>query len=199
VGPYEGEQALVAALRAGDEEAFRALVDRYGGSMRRLALSFVRSAAIADEVVQESWVGVLRGIDRFEGRSSFSTWLFRILTNTAKTRAEREGRSIPFSSLGEDGPSVDPDRFENGGWSSPPAPWTDLPESRLISAETRAVIARAIEALPPGQQAVISLHDIEGWPSEEVCNVLEISESNQRVLLHRARSKVRAELEEYLR
>jgi RNA polymerase sigma-70 factor (ECF subfamily) len=199
MGSDDGEAALVAALQAGDENAFREVVERYGGPMRRLALSFVRVPAVADEVVQEAWLGVLRGIARFEGRSSFATWLFRIVSNTAKTRAEREGRSIPFSSLGDDGPSVDPDRFENGGWSDPPASWALQPESRLLSAETREVIAKAIEALPPAQRVVVSLRDVEGWPSEEVRNVLDISESNQRVLLHRARSKVRAELEEYLR
>jgi len=155
--------------------------------------------AVAEEVVQEAWLGVLKGIGRFEGRSSLKTWVFRIVANTAKTRAEREGRSIPFSSVGEDGPSVDPDRFENGGWSDPPASWSSLPEARLVSAETRDKIAGAIGALPPAQQVVISLRDIEGWPSDEVCNVLDITESNQRVLLHRARSKVRAELEEYLK
>ena len=199
MGPNEGDRALVVALKAGDEDAFRQAVDRYGGPMRRLALSFVRVPAVADEVVQEAWIGVLRGIDRFEGRSSFPTWLFRIVSNTAKTRAEREGRSIPFSSVGDDAPSVDPQRFENGGWSDPPASWALLPESRLVSAETRALIAHAIDALPNAQRVVISLRDVEGWPSEEVCNVLEISESNQRVLLHRARSKVRAELEAYLK
>jgi RNA polymerase sigma-70 factor (ECF subfamily) len=199
VGPYEGDRALVAALQAGDEDAFRQVVDRHGGSMRRVALSFVRVPAVADEVVQEAWVGVLRGIDRFEGRSSFPTWLHRIVANTAKTRAEREGRSIPFSSVGDGGPSVDPDRFEHGEWSDPPASWASLPESKLVSAETRALIAHAIDELPHAQRVVISLRDVEGWPSEEVCNALEISESNQRVLLHRARSKVRAELEEYLR
>jgi len=197
------ESALVAALRAGDERAFATLVDLYTGPMRRLALTFVRSHAVADEVVQEAWLGVLRGIDRFESRSSLKTWIFRILANTAKTRAQREARSVPLSSLepelGEDEPLVDPDRFLGGSWTSPPEPWQDVPEARLLSSETRSVIERAIEELPPRQRLVISLRDVEGWPSDEVCNVLEISETNQRVLLHRARSKVRSALEEYLR
>jgi RNA polymerase sigma-70 factor (ECF subfamily) len=198
VGPTEGDRALVAALQAGDETAFREAVERHGASMRRLALGFVRVPAVADEVVQESWLGVLRGIDRFEGRSSFATWLHRIVANTAKTRAERERRSVSFSSL-EEGPSVDPARFENGSWIDPPASWSSLPEAKLVSAETRRMLAGAIASLPDAQRIVISLRDVEGWPAEEVCNVLEISETNQRVLLHRARSKVRQQLEEYLR
>jgi RNA polymerase sigma-70 factor (ECF subfamily) len=199
------ESALVAALRAGDERSFALLVDTYTPSMRRLALTFVRNRAVAEDVVQEAWLGVLRGIDRFEGRSSLKTWIFRILTNTAKTRAERESRSAPFSSFesaaAEDEPSVDPERFTNprfpGGWKSFPEPW-DLPEERLLAVETRTVIDRAIAALPDVQRIVITLRDVEGFGSEEVCNVLDVSETNQRVLLHRARSKVRAALEDYL-
>jgi RNA polymerase sigma-70 factor (ECF subfamily) len=202
--PALEEAQLVARLRARDEGAFAELVDRYGPSMRRLALTFVRSPAVADEVVQESWLGVLRGIDRFEGRSSLKTWIFRILTNTAKTRSERERRSVPFSSLeleaGEDDPSVDPGRFLlDGAWATPPAAWDAVPEAQLLATETREVIDRAIAALPAGQRAVITLADVEGWPAAEIRNVLELSETNQRVLLHRARSKVRAALEEYLR
>ena len=202
--PSYEEALLVARLRARDESAFAELVARYGASMRRLALSFVRSAAVADEVVQEAWLGVLRGIDRFEGRSSLKTWIFRILANTAKTRGERERRSVPFSSLegeaGGDEPSVDPDRFlGDGAWATPPVRWDGAPEARLLAAETRAVIDAAIAALPPGQRAVISLSDVEGWPAAEIRNVLGLTETNQRVLLHRARSKVRAALEEYLR
>jgi RNA polymerase sigma-70 factor (ECF subfamily) len=195
------DDALIAALRAGDERAFVQLLDAYGAGMRRFALSIVRNAAVADEVVQEAWLGVLRGLDRFEGRASLKTWIFRIVANTAQTRAEREARSIPFSTfageVGDDEPSVDPSRFRNpqhpGGWTRFPEPWDDL-EAR----ETRGVIAAAIEQLPSGQRLVISLRDVEGWSSEEVCNVLELSESNQRVLLHRARSKVRAALEHHL-
>lgn len=197
----EDDRRVVDALRRGDEEAFGELVDRYSRSMFRLASSYVRSPAVAEEVVQEAWLGVLTGIGRFEGRSALKTWIFRILTNVAQTRGAREARSVPFSSLArehEGSPAVDPDRFgEEGMWSTPPRPW-DVPEARLLSKETREVVARAIEGLPPMQRAVISLRDVEGWSSEEVRNVLELSETNQRVLLHRARSKVRGELERYL-
>jgi RNA polymerase sigma-70 factor (ECF subfamily) len=207
MGVVQDESALVAALRAGDEHAFAMLVDLYGATMRRLALGFCRNAAVADEVVQEAWLGVIRGIERFEGRSSVKTWLFRILTNTAKTRAERESRTTPFSSFETDAdldePSVDPGRFRNarypGHWSDPPASWREIPEQRLLADETRGVIDHAIDALPDAQRLVIRLRDVEGWSAEEVCNVLDVSESNQRVLLHRARSKVRAALEDYLR
>jgi RNA polymerase sigma-70 factor (ECF subfamily) len=196
----EDDRALVEALRRGDEAAFATLVDRYSRPMLRLAATYVRSPAVAEEVVQEAWLGVVAGIDRFEGRSSLKTWIFRILTNTAQTRGAREARSVPFSSLereGEEEPAVDPDRFgAEGFWASPPRPW-DLPDERLLSKETRERVAQTIEALPPMQRAVISLRDVEGWSSEEVRNVLELSETNQRVLLHRARSTVRAELERY--
>jgi RNA polymerase sigma-70 factor, ECF subfamily len=197
---------LVEALRAGDEQAFADAIARYGSLMLRVARLYVSSRAVAEEVVQEAWLGVIAGIDRFEGRSSFKTWLFRILTNTAKTRAEREGRSVPFSALvpaelelGE--PSVDPDRFLPEGerwssyWASTPRRFDELPESRLLSAETMLVARGAIEVLPEAQRAVITMRDVAGFTSEEVCRLLEISEGNQRVLLHRARSKVRRALE----
>ena len=200
------DAALVAALRRGDEAAFRALVERYHAAMVRLALSFVSTRATAEEVAQEAWLGVLEGLDRFEGRSSLRTWVFRILTNTAKTRAVREGRQIPFSALAgpdEGEPSVDPDRFLGpddrwaGHWAAPPRRWETLPEPSLVAGELRARIATAIESLPDTQRTVITLRDVEGWSAEEVCNVLELSETNQRVLLHRARSKVRNALERY--
>jgi len=197
------------ALRAGDEAAFMALVERYNASLLRVAQIWVSSRAVAEEVVQETWVAVLRGIDRFEGRSSLKTWIFRILANTAKTRAVREGRTIPLSALQNPGgvpePALPPERFRDpedprwpGHWSSPPPAWDELPERRFETLETRGKLQAAIEALPSAQRAVISLRDIEGWGSEEVCNALGVSESNQRVLLHRARSKVRRALEEYL-
>jgi RNA polymerase sigma-70 factor (ECF subfamily) len=202
--PSYDDVLLVEALRAGDEQAFEQLVDRYGASMRRFALTFVRSPAVADEVVQDAWLGVVRGIDRFEGRSSLRTWLFRIVANKAKTRGERESRSIPFSALegadGGDEPAVDPGRFlADGAWASPPQRWDALPEERLLAAETRAVVDDAIAALPRNQRLVITLRDVEGWPVDEIRNVLGLTETNQRVLLHRARSKVRAALEDYLR
>ncbi len=204
------EQRLIARLRAHDEDAFMELVERYSASLLRVALLFVSTRAVAEEVVQETWLGVLAGIDRFEGRSSLKTWIFRILTNRAKTRAVREARSIPFSSLaqaelGDGEPSVDPDRFLPsdhphwpGHWASAPQAWGELPEQRLLGAETRQVISDAIDMLPPVQRTVISLRDVEGWSSEEVRDALDLSEGNQRVLLHRARSKVRAALDEYL-
>jgi len=198
----------VMALRARDEAAFAELIDRYHSSLVRLAMSFVSSRAVAEEVAQEAWVGVLKGIDRFEGRSSLRTWIYRILTNTAKTRAQREARSIPFASLGgggEDEPSVDPDRFLPaddahwaGHWASYPRRWDDVPEARLLGGETQEVIRQAIDKLPYNQGEVIRLRDVEGFTSAEVCELLSISEANQRVLLHRARTKVRAALEGYL-
>jgi RNA polymerase sigma-70 factor (ECF subfamily) len=199
---------LVAALRARDEAAFAELIERHHTSLVRLAMSFVSSRAVAEEVAQEAWIGVLKGIDRFEGRSSLRTWIYRILTNTAKTRAQREARSIPFASLGgdgEDGPAVDPDRFLPaddarwaGHWASAPRRWDDLPEARLLGGETQDVIRQAIERLPHNQGEVIRLRDVEGFSSAEVCELLSLSEANQRVLLHRARTKVRAALENYL-
>src|SRR5947208_7095966 len=196
---------IVEALRAGDEATFAALVAQYGASMLRVAQMYVRTRAVAEEVVQEAWLGVLRGIDSFEGRSSLKTWIFRILTNTAKTRGEREGRSIPFSALegAGDEPAVEPERFQaegrwTGHWAAAPSPWRDVRESRLLGAETPQVVARRIAELPPAQATVITMRDVEGFSSEEVCNALDVSETNQRVLLHRARSKVRRALEDYL-
>ncbi len=197
----DNEAALVAALRRGDEAAFRALIEMYNPMLVRVARMYVSTQAVAEEVAQETWLAVLEGIDRFEGRSSFKTWLFRILTNRAKTRGIREGRSLPFSALEPDEPAVEPERFHGGDhnwpghWSAPPQ---GFPEERLLAAETRDVIEQAIATLPPTQRAVISLRDIEGWGAEEVCNALTLSETNQRVLLHRARSAVRKALEQYL-
>ena len=204
----EDDLRLVESLRSGDEAAFIALVDQYHASMVRVALLYVPNRAVAEDVVQETWMGVLRGLDRFEARSSLKTWIFRILMNRAKTRAEREGRSVPFSALWDpesesDEPAVDPARFRatdpwQGHWASPPRSWGETPEDRLLSRETAGYIRTAVEALPPSQREVITLRDIEGWTSEEVCNTLGISETNQRVLLHRARSRVRQALESYL-
>jgi RNA polymerase sigma-70 factor, ECF subfamily len=195
---------LVDGLRAGDEAAFAAVMREYGGAMLRVAQMYVSSRSVAEEVVQEAWLGVLKGIGRFEGRSSLKTWLFRIVANTAKTRGIREARSIPFSALGEadDEPAVDPDRFLGDGerfpghWGAPPRRWA--PEGELLSQETFEVIEREIERLPPAQRAVITMRDVQGLTSDEVRNALELTETNQRVLLHRARSKVRAALEEYM-
>ena len=197
----DDERQLVAALRAGDENAFRELIGRYHASLVRVARMYVPTRALAEEVAQETWLAVLEGIDRFEGRSSLKTWIFRILTNRAKTRGIREARSLPFSSLAGDDPAVPTDRFRDpedgwpGHWSAPPRAF---PEERLLAAETRQVIDDAIERLPETQRTVIRLRDVDGWSAEEVCNALTLSETNQRVLLHRARSAVRAALERYL-
>jgi RNA polymerase sigma-70 factor (ECF subfamily) len=205
--PPSDDAALVAGLRAGDREAFETMIERHHATMVRVASLFVRDRAVAEEVAQETWLAVLEGIDRFEERSSLKTWIFRILTNRAKTRAQREGRSVPLSALrpaqvGE--PAVDADRFlgpggpEPGAWASPPRDWETIPEHRLLSQETLAMVARAIEELPAAQREVIRLRDVEGWSAAEVCDALGITDGNQRVLLHRARSKVRQALEDYL-
>lgn len=200
------DAALIEGLRAGEEAAFAELMRLYGAGMLRVAQMYVPSRAIAEDVVQEAWLGVLKGIARFEGRSSLKTWLFRIVANTAKTRGVREARSIPFSSLGGGGadePAVDPDRFLGDGerypghWAVPPQSWA--PEGRLLAQEAMEVIEREIDRLPAAQRAVITMRDVQGFSSEEVCNALDLTETNQRVLLHRARAKVRNALEEYMR
>ena len=201
------DRRLIAALRDGDERAFTALIGAYNATLLRVVMAHVGTRAVAEEVVQETWLGVLRGLDRFEGRSSFKTWIFRIATNIAKTRGVREHRVVPFPTLAADealdGPAVDPERFLPPGhaalpghWSIAPTRWR-TPEEQLLSAECRSVVAAAIADLPPAQRTVIGLRDIDGWPADEVCEALGISEGNQRVLLHRARSKVRAALERY--
>jgi RNA polymerase sigma-70 factor (ECF subfamily) len=204
---YTDERALVDGLRAGDEGAFAWLLDRYDASLHRLARNYVATAAVADEVVSETWLAVIEGIRRFEGRSSLKTWLYRILMNIARSRGVREHRSIPFASMAsamEEGaePAVDPERFVGsgkgaGGWAAPPTPWDEEPEERLLSKETLGVVAAAIEQLPPAQREVIRLRDLEGWTAADACNALDVSETNQRVLLHRARSKVRRALESH--
>jgi RNA polymerase sigma-70 factor, ECF subfamily len=201
------DRALVELLRAGDETAFMMLVDELGPSMRRVARMYVSTDAVADDVVQEAWLGVVRGLAGFEGRSSLRTWIFRILVNTAKTRGQREGRSVPFSSLAGDdldAPTIDPSAFEaegesRGAWSTLPFDWRGMPEERAEATETMHVVGGAISMLPPMQAEVIRLRDVLGWSSEEVRNALDISETNQRVLLHRARAKVRAALEDHFR
>ena len=203
------DQRLVEALRRGEEAAFVMLINQYHAPLLRLALLYVPDRTLAEEVVQDTWIGVLQGIGRFEGRSSLKTWIFRILMNRARTLALREGRSVPFSSLAEfdpeqtDGPP-DADRFypldhptRPGGWISFPQSWDAVPEDRLLSLETRGRIEQALHMLPPGQREVITLRDIEGWSSDEVCALLSISSANQRVLLHRARAQVRRALERY--
>jgi RNA polymerase sigma-70 factor (ECF subfamily) len=199
---------LLVRLRRGDEAAFTQLVERLHGPMLRVAMAHVGNRAVAEEVAQDAWVGVLAQLDRFEGRSSLRTWVLRIVANRARTRAVRERRTLPFSSLdglGEPGrPAVEPERFLPAGhrwaghWASPPRSWGEVPEERLLSAETRAEVERAVERLPPAQRAVITLRDVEGMTAAETCQLLELTEGNQRVLLHRARSGVRRALERYL-
>lgn len=201
------EARLLIALRAGDEQAFAELLERHHGAMVRLASTFVRDRAVAEEVAQETWIAVIKGLRNFRGESALKTWMFRILTNRAKTRAVRERRTVPFSALEADldEPTVDPERFLDashpqwpGHWASPPVSWESIPEERLLSRETGERISQAIEALPAAQRAVITLRDVEGWTADEVCDHLGLSDGNQRVLLHRARSKVRQALEEYV-
>jgi RNA polymerase sigma-70 factor, ECF subfamily len=202
------DSELLTRLRAGDEDAFMTLVDKYGPLMLRVALGYVRTRAVAEEVVQESWLGVLQGLNRFEGRTSLKTWILRIVANRARTRGEREARSVPLSSLAtegdEDGPAVNPERFlpadhptYPGAWAIPPHSWARLPEEKLLATESLHEVRAAIAKLPPRQQEVIVLRDVEGWSPEEVSSALELTPGNQRVLLHRARSKVRADLEHY--
>jgi RNA polymerase sigma-70 factor (ECF subfamily) len=201
------ESELVAKLRAGDERAFTALVETHHRKMIAVARSYVKTQAVAEEVVQESWLAVLKGLDGFEGRSSLSTWILRILMNKAMTRGGREARSVPFSSLAADDqpePAVEPVRFRPAGqplagnWSSFPTDWSTLPEEKLLGRETLEVVKRRIEGLPEAQRTVITMRDVAGCSAQEVCDVLEISAANQRVLLHRARSKVRAAIERHL-
>jgi RNA polymerase sigma-70 factor, ECF subfamily len=205
-----GDAELVAALREGDERAFVDLVEQLHPSLVRLARSWVDSAAVAEEVAQETWVGVLRGLETFEFRSSLKTWIFRILVNRAKTRGERESRTISFSDAAgnfasDEGPAVDADRFLGSDhprwpqhWATPPQRWDELPEERLLGDETRELIERAIAALPHAQRRVIELRDVDGLDGDEVCRLLDLTPGNQRVLLHRARSHVRRALERYL-
>lgn len=193
--PAADDAELLAALRRGDEAAFATLVDRYHGAMVRLARSYVPTDAVAEEVAQEAWLGVLRGIDRFEGRSSLRTWIFRILVNQAKTHGARERRVAASESLSE--PAVDPERFEAGAWSRPPSPWSEA-EERVLGSETEGVVRSAIDGLPELQRQVISLRDVLGMGADEVCELLELTDGNQRVLLHRARSRVRTSLERYM-
>ena len=192
----EDDRALVERLRAGDERAFEALVARHDGALRRVARTFVRTDSAADDVVQETWLGVVRGLSGFEGRSSLRTWIFRILVNKARTRATRDARSLPFSAIETaESPAVEPAAFAaDGRWVSAPARLEADPESGLLSAELRRHLVRAVDELTPDQRAVITLRDLVGLPAREVCDLLELSDANQRVLLHRARARVRTAL-----
>ena len=202
--PVLPDAELVDALKRRDESAFTALVDSLSPGLMRMARMFVKDRAVAEEVVQETWLGVLEGLDRFEGRSSLKTWVFRILVNRGITRGERERRTVPFSSLvsddvGHEEPVVDPDRFLGGAWNAPaglaPRPWSDSPERLAIESETVGHVRAAIDELPEAQRAVIVLRDVAGFTAEEACDLLGVSNGNQRVLLHRARSGVRSRVE----
>jgi RNA polymerase sigma-70 factor (ECF subfamily) len=202
-----GGEALVEALRRGDERAFVEVVERYHPMLRRIARGYVRTDEAVGDVVQETWIGVLRGIDRFEGRSSLRTWIVSILVNVARSHAVKEARTVPFTSLSRDheaGSGFGPEQFQRtdgeypGHWTTPPTPWTEDPEASALAGETRSVVAQAVAALPEGQRTVITLRDVDGWSGPEVAEVLGISEGNQRVLLHRARAKVRVALDVHL-
>ena len=204
---FADDALLVARLRTGDEAAFGWLLDRYDRPLRRLARTFVATSSAADEVVQETWLAVVEGIDGFAQRSSLKTWIYRILMNKARTRGVRDKRSVPFSSIAGDGlePTFPADRFLPpdhpewpGHWASPPPPWDELPQARLEAQETLEQVGAAIAALPPLHRQVITLRDVEQWSSEEVCATLDLTPANQRVVLHRARAKVREALECYL-
>jgi RNA polymerase sigma-70 factor, ECF subfamily len=200
------EAELLARLRAGDEDAFGSLVDRWYGTMLAVARGYVKSRAVAEEVVQEAWIGVLKGLGGFESRSSLKTWVMRIVANTAMARARQESGSVPFSSLAAEGgeSAVEPERFRGpqdsfpGHWSAYPGNWGALPEDALLRRETLGVVVEAIETLPTAQRAVITLRDVQGCAADEVCAALELDPPYQRVLLHRARSRVRAALERHL-
>jgi len=189
----EPDAELLGRLRAGDEQTFVALVERYNGSMLRLAASFVPSRAVAEEVVQDTWLAVLRGLPAFQGRASLRTWMFTILVNRARTTGTREQRTIPVADAG---PVVDASRFgPDGAWSAPPEHWIEEAEDRIEAEKLGGLLKAAIDGLPGRQREVVLLRDVEGMSSAEVCDVLSISEANQRVLLHRGRGKLRQVLE----
>jgi RNA polymerase sigma-70 factor (ECF subfamily) len=198
------EAALLASLRAGDEAAFEGIVARHHATMLAVAMTYVKGRATAEEVVQETWLAVIQGLDRFEGRSSLKTWILSILVHKAKSRGVREARSVPFASLGPEEPAVAPERFRDRGesypghWRAFPRDWSASAASAVQDRETLRVVMGAIAALPLAQQTVIRMRDVEGFSPAEVCTALDVSEGNQRVLLHRARSRVRAALEDHL-
>ena len=198
------EANLVARLRAGDEAAFEGLIARHYATMLAVAMTYVKGRAVAEEVVQETWLAVIEGLDRFEGRSSLKTWILSILVNKAKTRGVREARSVAFTALEGSEPAVSPDRFRGpadpypGHWRTPPGDWHKAADEAVEDRDTLRVVMAAIAELPAAQQSVIRMRDVEGYSSEEVCTALDVSEGNQRVLLHRARSRVRQALERHL-
>jgi RNA polymerase sigma-70 factor (ECF subfamily) len=201
---YAADSALILRLRTGDASAFRELVATHQAGLIRLAQSFVPTRAVAEEVVQETWIAVIKGLDRFEQRSSLKTWMSRIAANIARTKGVKERRTVPFESLaGDDGPSVDPDRFTGppgrGMWAEPPVHWSDVPDQAATSRETFDMVVDTVQRLPEQQRWVVMLRDVEDWSSSDVCSLLGLSEGNQRVLLHRGRSAVRGALEGHFR
>ena len=206
VGATPDDQRIIAGLRAGEEAVFAEMVDRYHGSLVRVAMRYTPSRAVAEEVVQDTWIGVIEGIDRFEGRSTVKTWLYKILIYRARARGERERRTTPMSALTIDDatPSVPTERFRGsdalwaGHWATPPQRWDGDAEERLLAGEAREIIDAVIAELPPAQREVIVMRDLSHFSAAEVCDLLDVTEANQRVLLHRARSRVRAALEQYL-
>jgi RNA polymerase sigma-70 factor (ECF subfamily) len=193
----EADGDLILRLRSGDERAFVSLVERYQEQMLRLAVAFVPSRAVAEEVVQDTWLAMLRGLQAFEGRSSLKTWLFTILVNRARTTGTREQRTIPVP---DPEPAVDPARFDaSGGWSDPPGHWIEAAEGRVEAGKLAGRIRIMIDELPARQREVVILRDVEQMTSEDVCAVLAISEGNQRVLLHRGRSRLRQQFEDEFR
>jgi RNA polymerase sigma-70 factor, ECF subfamily len=206
VGATADDRRIIAGLRVGDEAVFAEMVDKYHGSLVRVAMRYVPSRAIAEEVVQDTWIGVIEGIDRFEGRSSVKTWLYKILIYRARARGERERRTVPMSALQDDdtAPTVPTERFRGsdalwaGHWATPPRRWDGDAEGRVLAGEVKSIIDAAISDLPHRQRDVIVLRDLSDFSSAEVCDLLDVTEANERVLLHRARSSVRAALEGYL-
>jgi RNA polymerase sigma-70 factor (ECF subfamily) len=199
-----GEEALVDRLRSGEAAAFEEIVNAWSPLMLRVARAHVSTSASAEEVVQEAWLAVIRGLDRFEGRSALRTWVLRILINIAKSRGAREARTVPWSAIDKNGgPSVDPARFhgagEAGHWTPAgmPRAWEPLPEDAALSAEVRSLLVTALDTLPQRQRAVVGLRDVHGLSAEEVCDLLGVTAANQRVLLHRGRARVRAILEQH--
>jgi RNA polymerase sigma-70 factor, ECF subfamily len=205
-GQTGSDEPIVALLRAGDEHAFRELYRHQYPAMKRMARSYVESDAVAEEVVQETWVGILTAIERFEGRCALSTWMFSILINQAKSHSSRERRAVPLSAIspgGGDEPAVDADRFQTddeawpGHWATPPRPW-QKPDRRALSLEARELLKQALSELPDRQRLIVGLRDVEAFSSGEVCSLLGLSPENERVLLHRGRSRLRTALAEYV-
>jgi RNA polymerase sigma-70 factor, ECF subfamily len=207
-GATDPDAHLLARLRAGDDAAFAELVDRWSPAMLRIARAYVATAQSAEDSVQDAWLGVVRGLPRFEGRSSLRTWVFTILVNQARTRGAREARTVPLSDLGRDddsGPTVDPSRFQGpddphpGGWkpTARPASWEGQPEGRVLAGEALRLLESALTMLPPRQRTVVTLRDVQGLTPEEACDVLGITPQNQRVLLHRGRAALRKALDDY--